>query len=135
VPEVPEVLFVCVHNAGRSQTAAALLEHHAAGRVAVRSAGSAPKGSVNPVAVEAMAELGLDITKAYPKPLTTEAVQASDVVITMGWGDACPVFPGKRYLDWELEDPAGQDLDAMRRIRDDIDARVRGLLAELLPVG
>jgi arsenate reductase len=132
--EVPEVLLVCVHNAGRSQMAAALLEHHAEGRVRVRSAGSAPKGSVNPVAAQAMAEVGLDITSAFPKPLTTEAVQASDVVITMGCGDACPVFPGKRYLDWELADPAGQNLDTVRRIRDDIDARVRALLADLLPV-
>jgi protein-tyrosine-phosphatase len=135
VKELPEVLFVCVHNAGRSQMAAALLERHAAGRVVVRSAGSAPKDSVDPVTAEAMAEIGLDITKAFPKPLTTEAVQASDVVITMGCGDACPVFPGKRYLDWELADPAGQDLDTVRRIRDDIDARVQSLLAELVPVG
>jgi arsenate reductase (thioredoxin) len=130
---VPEVLFVCVHNAGRSQMAAALLDHHAAGRVVVRSAGSAPKDAVNPVAVQAMAELGLDLTTAFPKPLTAEAVQASDVVVTMGCGDACPVYPGKRYLDWQLDDPAGQDLDAVRRIRDDIDQRVRGLLAELDP--
>jgi arsenate reductase (thioredoxin) len=135
VKEMPEVLFVCVHNAGRSQMAAALLEHHAAGRVVVRSAGSAPVDSVNPVAVEVMAELGLDLTQAFPKPLTTEAVQTSDVVITMGCDDACPVFPGKRYLDRALDDPAGQDLAAVRRIRDDIDARVRALLAELAPVG
>lgn len=135
VKELPEVLFVCVHNAGRSQMAAALLEHHAAGRVVVRSAGSAPTDSVHPVAVEAMAELGLDLTSAFPKPLTAEAVQASDVVITMGCGDACPVFPGKRYLDWDLDDPAGQDIAVVRRIRDDIDARVRALLAELAPVG
>jgi len=129
-----EVLFVCVHNAGRSQMAAALLEHHAAGRVLVRSAGSAPKDSVNPVAVQVMAEIGLDLTTGFPKPLTTEAVQASDVVITMGCGDACPVFPGKRYLDWQLDDPAGQPLEVVRRIRDDIDARVRGLVSDLLPV-
>ena len=129
------MLFVCVHNAGRSQMAAALLESHAAGRIVVRSAGSAPADSVHPVAAEAMAEIGLDITQAFPRPLTAEAVQASDVVITMGCGDACPVFPGKRYLDWQLADPAGQDLDAVRRIRDDIDARVRALLAELIPVG
>jgi arsenate reductase (thioredoxin) len=135
VSELPEVLFVCVHNAGRSQMAAALLDHHAAGRVVVRSAGSAPVDSVNPVAVEVMAELGLDLTTAFPKPLTTEAVRASDVVITMGCGDACPVFPGKRYLDWDLDDPAGQGLEAVRAIRDDIDARVRALLAELVPVG
>jgi arsenate reductase (thioredoxin) len=129
----PEVLFVCVHNAGRSQMAAALLDHHAGGRVVVRSAGSAPKDAVNPVAVKVMAELGLDIARAFPKPLTTESVQASDVVITMGCGDACPVFPGKRYLDWQLDDPAGQPLDVVRRIRDDIDARVQALLDELLP--
>jgi arsenate reductase len=133
--ERPEVLFVCIHNAGRSQMAAALLEHRAAGRVAVRSAGSAPADQVNPAAVAVMAELGLDLTKASPKPLTAEAVQASDVVITMGCGDACPVFPGKRYLDWDLDDPAGQPLEVVRRIRDDIDARVQGLLAELLPTG
>jgi arsenate reductase (thioredoxin) len=135
VKELPEVLFVCVHNAGRSQMAAALLEHHAAGRVVVRSAGSAPTDSVNPGAVEVMAELGLDLSHSFPKPLTSEAVQASDVVITMGCGDACPIFPGKRYLDWDLEDPAGQDPNTVRRIRDDIDARVRALLAELAPLG
>ncbi|MFF3441990.1 arsenate reductase ArsC [Streptosporangium sp. NPDC002721] len=130
---VPEVLFVCVHNAGRSQMAAALLEHHAAGRVTVRSAGSAPADSVNPAVVTVMAELGLDLTRAFPKPLTTEAVQASDVVVTMGCGDACPVFPGKRYEDWQLADPAGQGVEQVRRIRDEIDARVRALLAELAP--
>ncbi len=129
----PEVLFVCVHNAGRSQMAAALLEHRSGGRVLVRSAGSAPTSDVNPVAATVMAEIGLDLSKAYPKPLTTEAVQASDVVITMGCGDACPIFPGKRYLDWQLDDPAGQPLDVVRRIRDDIDARVQALVAELLP--
>ncbi|MGE5135154.1 MAG: arsenate reductase ArsC [Gemmatimonadota bacterium] len=129
----PEVLFVCVHNAGRSQMAAALLDHYGAGRVVVRSAGSAPAGTINPAVVEVMAELGLDLSKEFPKPLTTDAVQASDVVITMGCGDACPVFPGKRYLDWELEDPAGKDPATVRRIRDDIDARVRHLLTELLP--
>ncbi|WP_100448706.1 arsenate reductase/protein-tyrosine-phosphatase family protein [Glycomyces xiaoerkulensis] len=129
----PEVLFVCVHNAGRSQMAAALLEHHAAGRVVVRSAGSAPADSINPAAVEALEEIGLDIGKAFPKPLTDEAVRASDVVITMGCGDACPVYPGKRYLDWELDDPAGQGVEAVRGIRDDIDRRVRDLLRELLP--
>jgi arsenate reductase len=128
----PEVLFVCVHNAGRSQMAAALLEHRSQGRVLVRSAGSAPASFVNPAVVQAMDELGIDLTQAFPKPLTTEAVQASDVVITMGCGDACPVFPGKRYLDWQLEDPAGQPVEAVRRIRDEIDHRVQGLVAELL---
>jgi len=128
----PEVLFVCVHNAGRSQMAAALLRHYALGRVTVRSAGSAPADRVNPAAAEALAELGLDITDEAPAKLTTEDVEGSDVVITMGCGDACPVFPGKRYLDWELEDPAGRDVGAVRAIRDDIDRRVRGLLAELL---
>ncbi|MFD0206139.1 MULTISPECIES: arsenate-mycothiol transferase ArsC [Saccharothrix] len=128
----PEVLFVCVHNAGRSQMAAALLQHYALGRVTVRSAGSAPADQVNPAAAEALAELGLDITSEVPSKLTTEDVEASDVVITMGCGDTCPVFPGKRYLDWDLEDPAGQGVDAVRPIRDDIDRRVRGLLAELL---
>jgi arsenical-resistance protein len=129
----PEVLFVCVHNAGRSQIAAALLHHYAAGRVAVRSAGSAPADSINPAVTEVMAELGIDLSREFPKPLTTEAVQASDVVITMGCGDACPFYPGKRYLDWELDDPTGKDTTAVRRIRDDIDTRVRSLLAELLP--
>jgi protein-tyrosine-phosphatase len=128
----PEVLFVCVHNAGRSQMAAALLQHYAMGRVTVRSAGSAPADEVNPAAAQALAELGLDITAEVPSKLTTEDVEASDVVITMGCGDTCPVFPGKRYLDWDLEDPAGQGVDAVRPIRDDIDRRVRGLLAELL---
>lgn len=128
----PEVLFVCVHNAGRSQLAAALLQHHALGRVAVRSAGSAPADQVNPAAAEALAEWGLDITAEIPTRLSTEDVEAADVVITMGCGDACPVFPGKRYLDWALEDPAGQGLAAVRPIRDEIDRRVRGLLAELL---
>ncbi len=129
----PEVLFVCVHNAGRSQMAAALLDHYGAGRVVVRSAGSAPADTINPAVVEVMAELGLDLSKEFPKPLTTDAVQASDVVITMGCGDACPIFPGKRYLDWDLEDPAGKDPATVRRIRDDIDTRVRDLLTELLP--
>ncbi|ASO21086.1 protein-tyrosine-phosphatase [Actinoalloteichus hoggarensis] len=132
--ELPEVLFVCVHNAGRSQMAAALLHHHAEGRVVVRSAGSAPADSINPAVVAAMGELGLDLTKEFPKPLTTEAVQAADVVITMGCGDACPVFPGKRYLDWRLDDPAGRGLDAVRPIRDEIDRRVRTLLTELTAV-
>ena len=133
MPGTPTVLFVCVHNAGRSQMAAALLDHRAQGGVRVLSAGSAPADEVNPAVVEAMAELGLDISREYPKPLTTEAVQASDVVITMGCGDACPVFPGKRYLDWQLEDPAGKGVEAVRPIRDDIDRRVRALLQELAP--
>ncbi len=127
----PSVLFVCVHNAGRSQMAAGWLTHLARGAVEVRSAGSLPGDQVNPAAVAAMAEVGVDISAATPTVLTTGAVQASDVVITMGCGDACPVFPGKRYLDWDLEDPAGQGVEAVRPIRDDIEARVRGLLAEL----
>jgi arsenate reductase len=131
----PEVLFVCVHNAGRSQMAAALLDQHANGRVTVRSAGSAPADTINPAVIEVMAELGLDLTKEYPKPLTDDAVQSADVVITMGCGDACPFYPGKRYLDWVLDDPAGQGPDAVRPIRDEIDQRVRDLLAELLPDG
>jgi arsenate reductase len=134
VPDtIPEVLFVCVHNAGRSQMAAALLDHHAQGRVIVRSAGSQPADQLNPAVVAAMAELDLDISKEFPKPLTDDAVKASDVVITMGCGDECPYFPGKQYLDWDLEDPAGQGIDAVRPIRDEIDARVRALLAELAP--
>jgi protein-tyrosine-phosphatase len=127
----PEVLFVCVHNAGRSQIAAALLEHYAQGRVVVRSAGAEPADQINPAVVRALAELGLDISKEYPKPLTDDAVHAADVVITMGCGDACPFYPGKRYENWELEDPAGKDLETVRRVRDEIDARVRSLLAEL----
>jgi arsenate reductase len=127
----PEVLFVCVHNAGRSQMAAALLHHHAGGRVHVRSAGSAPADSINPAVVAAMAEVGIDLSAELPKRLTDEAVRTADVVITMGCGDACPVYPGKRYLDWELDDPAGKELDAVRPIRDDIDRRVRALLDEL----
>ncbi|MEA5365236.1 arsenate reductase ArsC [Amycolatopsis sp., V23-08] len=129
----PEVLFVCVHNAGRSQMAAALLHHHAQGAVLVRSAGSAPAGSVNPAVSAVMAELGLDLSQEFPKPLTTEAVQAADVVISMGCGDACPIFPGKRYLDWQLDDPAGLPVEQVRPIRDEIDRRVRALLAELVP--
>ncbi|GHD82671.1 arsenate reductase ArsC [Streptomyces goshikiensis] len=129
----PSVLFVCVHNAGRSQMAAAWLSHLAGDRVEVRSAGSAPAGSINPAAVEAMREVGIDMSARTPKILTVEAVQASDVCITMGCGDTCPVFPGKRYLDWTLEDPAGQGVDAVRRIRDEIETRVRGLVSELLP--
>ncbi|MEV5201297.1 arsenate reductase ArsC [Streptomyces sp. NPDC053720] len=130
---VPSVLFVCVHNAGRSQMAAAFLSRLGRGRVEVRSAGSAPADAVNPAVVEAMAEVGIDLSAQLPKVLTAEAVQASDVVITMGCGDACPVFPGKRYLDWKLDDPAGQGVDAVRPIRDEIESRIRGLLAELLP--
>ncbi|MGC4939240.1 arsenate reductase ArsC [Kribbella sp. DT2] len=130
---ITEVLFVCIHNAGRSQMAAALLDHHGAGRVVVRSAGSQPADQLNPAVVEAMAELGLDISKEFPKPLTDDAVKASDVVITMGCGDECPYYPGKQYLDWKLEDPAGQGIDAVRPIRDEIDTRVRALLAELVP--
>lgn len=130
---IPEVLFVCIHNAGRSQMAAGLLAHHAAGRVTVRSAGSAPADSINPAVVAAMAEIGIDISQEFPKPLTDESARAADVLITMGCGDACPVYPGKRYLDWQLTDPAGQGIDAVRPIRDEIDGRVRALLAELVP--
>jgi arsenate reductase len=129
---VPEVLFVCVHNAGRSQMAAALLDHHAHGRVRVRSAGSAPAGEINAAVVQVMDELGIDISKEFPKSLTDEVVEAADVVITMGCGDACPVYPGKRYLDWSLDDPAGQGAAAVRPIRDHIDELVRGLLDELI---
>lgn len=128
----PSVLFVCVHNAGRSQMAAGYLRHLAGDRVEVRSAGSMPANQINPVAVEAMREEGIDITAEAPKVLTTEAVQDSDVVITMGCGDACPFFPGKRYEDWKLDDPAGQGIEAVRPIRDDIKARIETLLAELL---
>jgi protein-tyrosine-phosphatase len=128
---MPEVLFVCVHNAGRSQMAAALLDHLAEGRVRVRSAGSDPADRINPDVVTAMAELGLDIAKAFPKPVTDDAVRAADVVITMGCGDACPIYPGKRYEDWAVDDPADADLDGVRRIRTDIEQRVRRLLAEL----
>ena len=129
--DVPEVLFVCVRNSGRSQMAAALLAHYGAGRVHVRSAGSAPAASLHPTVVEAMAEAGLDLGAEYPKPLTDDVVAAADVVVTMGCGDACAVYPGKRYLDWSLPDPADESLDAVRGIRDDIEARVRSLLAEL----
>ncbi|MFJ2054955.1 arsenate reductase ArsC [Streptomyces sp. NPDC087908] len=128
---VPSVLFVCVHNAGRSQMAAAFLTRLGGNRVQVRSAGSVPADTVNPAAVDALAEVGIDISAETPKVLTAEAVQASDVVITMGCGDTCPYFPGKRYLDWQLEDPAGQGVAAVRPIRDEIERRVRGLLAEL----
>lgn len=131
----PTVLFVCVHNAGRSQMAAGYLQALARGRVEVRSAGSAPKDAINPVAVEAMREEGIDITANSPKLLTVDAVKESDVVITMGCGDACPIFPGKRYEDWDLDDPAGQGIDAVRSIRDDIRARVEMLVGELIPTG
>jgi arsenate reductase (thioredoxin) len=133
VKETPEVLFVCVQNAGRSQMAAGLMNHHARGRVHVRSAGSEPAEEINPAVVEAMAELGIDLHEEFPKPLTDEVVRAADAVITMGCGDACPIYPGKRYLDWELDDPAGQGLETVRRIRDEIDMRVQALLAELVP--
>lgn len=129
----PEVLFVCVHNAGRSQMAAALLAKRSGGRVHVRSAGSDPADEINPAVVEAMDEIGVDLREEFPKPLTDEAVRAADVVITMGCGDACPVYPGKRYEDWQLDDPAGRPLEAVREIRDRIDALVQGLLGELLP--
>ncbi|SES42475.1 Protein-tyrosine-phosphatase [Streptomyces sp. yr375] len=127
----PSVLFVCVHNAGRSQMAAAFLTHLSEGRVEVRSAGSVPADAVNPAAVEAMSEVGIDMSAETPKVLTVEAVRASDVVITMGCGDTCPVFPGKTYLDWKLDDPAGQGVDAVRPIRDEIRRRIRGLLEDL----
>ncbi|MET8228739.1 arsenate reductase ArsC [Streptomyces sp. NPDC005301] len=130
-PTAPSVLFVCVHNAGRSQMAAAFLTHLAGDKVQVRSAGSAPADAVNSSVVEAMREVGIDISAQIPKVLTVEAVQASDVVITMGCGDACPYFPGKRYLDWQLDDPAGQGVEAVRPIRDEIERRIRDLLAEL----
>ena len=129
----PTVLFVCVHNAGRSQMAAGYLRELAGDRVEVLSAGSEPKDQINPVAIEAMAEEGIDIAGNTPKMLTVEAVRESDVVITMGCGDACPIFPGKRYEDWELEDPAGKELETVRRVRDDIRSRVESLVAELLP--
>ncbi|WP_405892708.1 arsenate reductase ArsC [Streptomyces sp. NBC_01527] len=133
--ERPSVLFVCIHNAGRSQMAAAYLTHLAGDRVQVRSAGSAPADTINPAVVEAMSEVGIDISAEAPKVLTVEAVQASDVVITMGCGDTCPVFPGKRYLDWALPDPAGRGVDAVRPIRDEIEKRIRGLIDEIAPVG
>ena len=130
--EVPEVLFVCVHNAGRSQMAAALLDHHAGGRVHVRSAGSTPADEINPAVVTVMDELGIDLSREFPKPLTTEVVEAADVVVTMGCGDACPIFPGKRYLDWELTDPSGKPAEEVRVIRDEIDRRVLELLDALV---
>jgi arsenate reductase (thioredoxin) len=129
----PEVLFVCVHNAGRSQMAAGLLRLRSQGRINVRSAGSDPGEGINPNAIAALDELGIDMSEAFPKPLTDEVVRAADVVITMGCGDACPIYSGKKYEDWQLDDPAGQDLDTVRQIRDDLDGRVRELVAELLP--
>src|SRR5439155_10152203 len=127
---VPEVLFVCVHNAGRSQMAAALLDHHAGGRVHVRSAGSTPAEEINPAVVTAIDELGIDMSKEFPKPQTTEVVEAADVVVTMGCGDACPIFPGKRYGDWDPVDPDGKSVGEVRVIRDEIDSRVQQLLEE-----
>jgi arsenate reductase len=131
--EQPEVLFVCVHNAGRSQMAAGLVRLRSGGAVHVRSAGSDPAETINPAVIEAMDELGVDMSEEFPKPLTDEVVRAADIVITMGCGDACPIYPGKRYEDWALDDPAGQDLDTVRRIRDELDAHVRVLVAELVP--
>ncbi|HEX7311771.1 MAG TPA: arsenate reductase ArsC [Gaiellaceae bacterium] len=130
--EQPEVLFVCVQNAGRSQMAAGLVKLRSRGRIHVRSAGSTPADEVNPAVVEAMEELGVDMREEFPKPLTDEVVRAADVVITMGCGDACPIYPGKRYEDWELDDPAGQELNTVRRIRDELDRRVQRLIGELL---
>jgi arsenate reductase (thioredoxin) len=132
VKEQPEVLFVCVHNAGRSQMAAGLLKLRSEGRIHVRSAGSDPGEEINPAVIQAMEELGVDMSEEFPKPLTDEVVRAADVVITMGCGDACPVYPGKRYEDWQLDDPAGQNLDTVRRIRDQLDERIRALIGELL---
>lgn len=132
VKEQPEVLFVCVHNAGRSQMAAGLVKLRSEGRIDVRSAGSSPADEINPAVVDAMAEIGVDMSEEFPKPLTDEVVRAADVVVTMGCGDACPIYPGKRYEDWALDDPAGQDLATVRRIRDEIDDRVRRLIAGLL---
>jgi len=129
--DIPEVLFVCIHNAGRSQMAAALLDHYANGKVIVRSAGSEPAAALNPAVVKVMAEMSIDISKELPKPLTDESAREADVLVTMGCGDACPVFPGKRYLDWELPDPAGKPIEDVRAIRDEIDVRVRALLDEL----
>jgi len=133
VKEQPEVLFVCIHNAGRSQMAAGLVKLRSEGRVHVRSAGSDPGEQINPAVVEAMSEIGVDTSEEFPMPLTDEVVRAADVVITMGCGDACPIYRGKRYEDWSLEDPEGKDLEAVRRIRDEIDHRVQGLIGELLP--
>ena len=135
MPDKPTILFVCVHNAGRSQMAAGYAQALGGDRVEVRSAGSEPKGQVNPVAIRAMAEVGIDIAGNQPKVLTTDTVRESDAVITMGCGDACPVFPGKRYEDWDLTDPAGRGIDEVRPIRDEIRRRVQALLTELLPDG
>ena len=132
--KIPEVLFVCVHNAGRSQMAAGLLNQLAEGRVQVRSAGSEPANQLNSKVVEAMREIGIDVSQELPKPLTGAMVKAADVVITMGCGDACPIYPGKRYEDWELDDPAGKDLETVRRIRDELAGRVRALIGELSAV-
>ena len=128
----PEVLFVCVQNAGRSQMAAGLVRLRSAGRILVRSAGSRPAAEIHPAVVTAMEELGVDMNEEFPKPLTDEVVRAADVVITMGCGDACPIYPGKRYEDWTVDDPAGEDIETVRRIRDDIDGRVQKLIAEVL---
>jgi protein-tyrosine-phosphatase len=128
----PKVLFVCVHNGGRSQLAAGLVKLRSEGRIHVRSAGSTPGSEINPAVVEAMSELGVDMREEFPKPLTNEFVRAADVVITMGCGDACPVYSGKRYEDWQLDDPAGQNVESVRRIRDEIDQRVQHLISELL---
>jgi protein-tyrosine-phosphatase len=133
VKEQPEVLFVCVHNAGRSQMAAGLVKLRSHGRIHVRSAGSAPADEIDPAVIEAMDEIGVDMSEEFPKPLTDEVVKAADVVITMGCGDACPIYPGKKYEDWELDDPAGQDVASVRVIRDEIDTRVQRLIGELLP--
>jgi len=130
--EMPEVLFVCVHNAGRSQMAAGLVELRSRGRIHVRSAGSDPGEEINPAVIQAMDEIGVDMSEEFPKPLTDEVVRAADVVITMGCGEACPIYPGKRYEDWTLDDPAGQDVATVRRIRDEIDSRVQALISELL---
>lgn len=132
MPHVPEVLFICVHNAGRSQAAAALLDHHAAGRVRVRSAGSAPGNEINPSIRALLEERGLDISREFPKPLTDELTQAADVIVSMGCGDACAIHPGKRYLDWQLEDPAGKTIEEVRPIVAEIDRRVQELLAEIV---
>lgn len=133
--DVPQVLFVCVHNAGRSQMAAALLERLAGGRVGIRSAGTEPADRIDPAVLAAMTEVGIDLATQRPKILTDEAVREADIVITMGCGDACPVYPGTRYLDWELDDPSGKDLDQVRPIRDEIERRVRALVTELVPEG
>ena len=130
--DTPAVLFVCVHNAGRSQMAAALLDRYAQGRVQVRSGGSEPADQLNPAVVEAMAEIGVDLSMAVPKPVTPELVEAANVVVTMGCGDACPIYPDKRYEDWAIEDPAGKNLATVRAVRNDIDQRVKGLLAEII---